>query len=51
MRLQQQMTAADSITQLLPTALTSTRLIDMQKAEGEVLVVVVGLELRSNKVK
>lgn len=51
MRLQQQMTAADSITQLLPTALTSTRLIDMQRAEGEVLVVVVGLELRSNKVK
>lgn len=29
-----ELTAADSITQLLPTALTSTRLIDMQRAEG-----------------
>lgn len=31
------MTATDSVTQLLPTALTSTRLIDMQRAEGEVV--------------
>lgn len=30
-----ELTAADSITQLLLTALTSTRLIDMQGAEGE----------------
>lgn len=31
-----ELTAADSITQLLLTALTSTRLIDMQRAKGEV---------------
>lgn len=46
------LTAADSITQLLLTALTSTRLIDMRGAEGGRGVGGhLGKELRRKKVK